>query len=133
MTLNYPSRTTTGCDGSQVDAEMFTAAASARNASTAPRPSHAWLSPFHRTVQNAGPSRVSSGRPDRIEELAHLELEAVAVTGKRLRRRQYMRRGRARLAGAALHVGDVGGDLLGALGRLLHVTGNLLGRRTLLF
>ena len=34
---------------------------------------------------------------------------------------------------AALHVGDVGTDLLGALRRLLHVAGNLLGRRTLPF
>ena len=34
---------------------------------------------------------------------------------------------------AALHIGDVGTDLLGALRRLLHVAGNLLGRRTLPF
>src|SRR5450755_3301313 len=74
-----------------------------------------------------------SGRPHRIEEFADFELEAVAVAGQRLRRRENLRRGRSGLAGAALHVGDVGGDLLGALGGLLDVAGNLLGRRTLLF
>src|SRR5665647_2304848 len=67
------------------------------------------------------------------EELADLELETVAVAGKRLRRRQHLRRGRAGLAGAALHVGDVGRDLLRALRGLLHVAGNLLRRRALLF
>ena len=35
--------------------------------------------------------------------------------------------------GAALHVGDVGGNLLGALGRLLYVAGDFLRRRALLF
>src|SRR5664279_3900425 len=75
----------------------------------------------------------SSGGPHRIEELADLELEPVAVAGQRLRCGKNLRRGRAGLAGAALHVGDVGRDLLGALGCLLHVAGNLLGRRALLF
>ena len=69
----------------------------------------------------------------RIEELADFELEAVAVAGQRLRRGEHLRRGRAGLAGAALHVGDVGRDLHGALSGLLHVAGNLLRRRTLLF
>src|SRR5712672_1509967 len=71
--------------------------------------------------------------PHRIEELADLELEAIAVTGQRLRRREHLRRSRSGLARPALHVGDVGGNLLGAVSRLLHVAGNFLGRRTLLF
>src|SRR6266853_1088242 len=54
-------------------------------------------------------------RPHRIQELADFELEAVAVAGERLGRGEHLRRGRTGLAGAALHVGDVGGDLLGAL------------------
>ena len=69
----------------------------------------------------------------RIQEPADFELEAVAVAGQRLRRRQHLRRRRAGLAGAALHVGDVGRDLLGALRRLLHVAGDLLRRGALLF
>ena len=76
---------------------------------------------------------VWSGRPYRVEELADLELEAVAVAGQRLRRREHLRGGRAGLAGAALHVGDIGRDLLGALRGLLHVAGNFLRRRALLF
>jgi hypothetical protein len=42
-------------------------------------------------------------------------------------------RPRTGLAGAALYIGDVGGNLLGALGCRLHVAGNLLGGSTLLF
>ena len=68
-----------------------------------------------------------------FEEFADLELEAVAVAGQRLRRRMNLRRGRAGLGGAALHVGDVGGDLLGALRGLLDVAGDFLRRRALLF
>jgi hypothetical protein len=75
---------------------------------------------------------VSSGGPYRIEELTDLELEALAVAGQRLCRQENLRGGRTGLAGAALHVGDVGGDLLGALRCLLHVAGNFLRRRTLL-
>src|SRR3981081_1026233 len=41
--------------------------------------------------------------------------------------------GGAGLGSAALHVGDVGGDLLGAVRSLLHVAGNLLRRSALLF
>src|ERR1700676_2832698 len=74
-----------------------------------------------------------SGGPDRVEELADFALEAVAAAGKRLRRRETLRGGKSGLAGAALHVGDVGRDLHGALSGLLHVAGNLLRRRALLF
>src|SRR5712664_714330 len=66
-----------------------------------------------------------SGGPHRVEELADFELEAIAVAGQRLCRGENLRRGRAGLAGAALHVGDVGGYLLGAVGGLLDVAGNL--------
>src|ERR1700682_2867865 len=69
----------------------------------------------------------ASGGPNRTEEFADLELEAAAVAGQRLRRGEHWRGGRAGLAGAALHVGDVGGDLLGAVGCLLHLARNLLG------
>src|SRR5438034_9106752 len=74
-----------------------------------------------------------SGRPDRIEELADFELEPVAVAGQRLCRRENLRGGRAGLTGAALDVGDVGGDLLGSLRGLLDVAGELLGGRALVF
>src|ERR1035437_24650 len=74
-----------------------------------------------------------SGRPYRVEELADLELEPVAVAGQRLRCGKNLRRGRSGLAGAALNVGDVGTHLHRALGCLLHVAGNLLCRRALLF
>src|SRR3979409_2473721 len=74
-----------------------------------------------------------SGRSHRVEELADFELEALAVAGQRLCRQENLRGGRTGLAGAALHVGDVGGDLLGAVSRLLDVAGNFLRRRTLLF
>src|ERR1700733_9196924 len=77
-------------------------------------------------------SAAGSGRPDGTEELADLELEAVAVGRQRLGCRQNLRGGRTGLAGAALHIGDVGGNLLGALRRLLHVAGDFLGRRPLL-
>ena len=56
------------------------------------------------------------GRPYRIEELADFELEPVRVAGQRLRRGEHLRRGRAGLAGPALHVSDVRTHLLGALG-----------------
>ena len=46
---------------------------------------------------------------------------------------EHLRRGRAGLAGATLHIGDVGGNLLGAPGGLLHVAGDFLGCGTLLF
>ena len=49
-----------------------------------------------------------SGCPDRIEELADLELEAVAFARQRLRRRKNLRGSRTGFAGAALHVADVG-------------------------
>ena len=58
-----------------------------------------------------------SGCPDRVEEFADLELEPVAFARQRLRRRMNLRGGRSGLAGAALHVGDVGGDLLRARAR----------------
>jgi hypothetical protein len=51
---------------------------------------------------------LSSGGAHRVEELADFKLEPVAVAGQRLRRGENLRRGRAGLAGAALHVGDVG-------------------------
>src|SRR4051794_34369901 len=72
------------------------------------------------------------GRPDRIQELANLGLEACAIAGQHLRRRQDLRGSRAGLARAALHVGDVGRHLLGALRRLLHVPGDFLGGCALL-
>ena len=96
------------------------------------QPGRISYAPLGRNRRPARPAALS-GRPHRIEELADFELEAVAVAGQRLRRGENLRRGRAGLAGAALHVGDVGGDLLGALRRLLHVAGNLLRRRALLF
>src|SRR5882724_36288 len=74
-----------------------------------------------------------SGRAHRVEELVDLDLETVAVARQRLRGRENLGGGRAGFGGAALHVGDVGGDLLGAVGGLLHVAGNLLRRRALLF
>src|SRR6266704_1866253 len=80
-----------------------------------------------------GAGFVTSGGPHRVEELADFQLEAVAVAGQRLRRGENLRRGRSGFAGATLHIGDVGGDLLGALRCLLHVAGNLLRRRALLF
>src|ERR1700687_3928149 len=80
-----------------------------------------------------GPGSLLSGGADRIEKLADFELEPVAVAGQRLCRRENLRRGQAGLAGAALHVGDVGRNLHRALRRLLNVTGNFLRRRALLF
>src|SRR5882762_11604461 len=80
-----------------------------------------------------GPGSLLSGGPHRVEELADFQLEAVAVAGQQLCRGENLRRGRSGLAGTALHVGDVRRDLLGALGGLLDVAGNLLGRRALLF
>src|SRR5689334_9519568 len=78
-------------------------------------------------------STVSSGRADGVEEFPDLYLETVAVARQHLRRRQHLRGSGAGLGSAALHVGDVRRDLLGALSCLLHVAGNLLGRRALLF
>src|SRR5690242_4794266 len=66
-------------------------------------------------------------RADVSQELADFGLQPVGVVRKHLRRREHLRRSRAGLGCAALHVGDVGRDLLGALGRLLHVAGDLLG------
>src|SRR5882724_9598503 len=74
-----------------------------------------------------------SGRAHRVEELVDLDLETVAVTRQRLCGRENLGGGRAGLGGTALHVGDVGGDLLGAVGGLLHVAGDFLGRGPLLF
>ena len=54
-------------------------------------------------------------------------LEAIAVTRQRLRRREHLRERRSGLAGAALDVDDVVGDLLDALRRLLGVAGDFLG------
>src|SRR5882724_1893197 len=87
--------------------------------------------PESRTPAPFGAGFVRSGGPHRVEEFADLELEAVAVAGQC--RGENLRRGRSGFAGAALHVGDVRRDLLRALSRLLHVAGNLMGRRTLLF
>src|SRR5215475_12455616 len=61
-----------------------------------------------------------SGGAHRIEEAADLALEPVAVGRQRLRRSEHLRGCRAGLARTALHVGDGGRDLLGALGCLLH-------------
>src|SRR3954462_14749864 len=57
-----------------------------------------------------------SGRPHRIEKPADLELEAIGITRQRLRRRKYLRGCRSGFAGATLHVGNVGRNLLGTLG-----------------
>src|SRR5882757_6074031 len=77
--------------------------------------------------------RTPLGRPDGAEELADLALEPAAFAGQRFCRRQHLGGGRSGLAGAMLHVGDVVGDLLGAVGGLLHIAGNFLSRRALLF
>ena len=61
----------------------------------------------------------TSGGSHRLEKLADLELEAAAVAGQHLRRGQHLRGRRAGLARAALHVGDVGRDLLRAVRGLL--------------
>src|SRR6267378_4807007 len=96
------------------------------------KPTERWAHQLERASdKNSG--LCLSGRSYRIEELADFELEAVRVAGQGLRRREHLRRSRSGLAGAALHVGDVGGDLLGAVSGLLDVAGNFLGRRTLLF
>ena len=50
-----------------------------------------------------------------------------------MRGREHLRGRRTGFAGAALHVGDIGRDLLGAFGGLLHVAGDFLRRRALLF
>jgi hypothetical protein len=50
-------------------------------------------------------------RPHRREELIDLALEVVAVARERLRRGEHLRGGRTGLAGAAIDVGDLGGDL----------------------
>src|SRR5580658_8791737 len=47
----------------------------------------------------------ASGGADRVEELAHLELEPVAFVGERLRRRQDLRRRRPGLGGVAADAG----------------------------
>src|SRR6185437_12557130 len=59
------------------------------------------------------PEIACSGGPHRGEELAHLGLEPTAVAGQHLRRREHLRGGRSGIAGAALHIGDVSGHLLG--------------------
>ena len=74
-----------------------------------------------------------SGGAHRLEEFGDLELETVAVARQRLRRGENVRRGGLRLGRAALHVGDVGGDHLRPLRGLLHVAGDFLRRRALLF
>jgi hypothetical protein len=74
-----------------------------------------------------------SGRPHRVEELADFEFEAVGVAGKRLRGGEYLRGSRSGLAGATLHIGDVGRDLLRALRGLLDVARDFLRRCALLF
>src|SRR6266851_5582520 len=61
-----------------------------------------------------------SGRAHGVEESADLGLEAVRVARQRLRRGEHLRGCRSGFAGAALHVGDIGTHLLGALRRLLH-------------
>src|SRR5450756_2533481 len=80
-----------------------------------------------------GPGSVRSGRPDRAQELADLGPEPVALERQRFRRGEHLRRGRSGLAGATLHVGDVGRDLRGTLGGMLDVAGYFLRRRALLF
>src|SRR5258708_40011721 len=65
-------------------------------------------------------------RPHRIQELADLELEAVAVARQRLRRRENLRGGRAALTGAAVHLAAVGGERLGARGRLVPAVGGFV-------
>jgi len=74
-----------------------------------------------------------SGGADRGQEFGDFGPETAAIAGQRFRGREHLRGRRAGLGGAALHVGDVGGDLLGALRGLLHVAGDFLGGRTLLF
>ncbi len=68
-----------------------------------------------------------------VRNLPTSVLSRVLSLDSDLRRREHLRGCRAGLGRAALHVGDVGGDLLGALRRLLHVAGDFLGRCTLLF
>src|SRR5689334_24066833 len=67
-----------------------------------------------------------SGCAHRIEEFSDLALEPITVGRQHLRRGEHLRGGRTGLGRATLHVGDVGGDLLGALGGLLHVARNFL-------
>src|SRR3981081_1846705 len=63
--------------------------------------------------------RSRSGRAHRVQELADLELEPVAVARQRWGRGQHLRGGRSGLAGTALHVGDIGGhDRLGSVREL---------------
>src|SRR5882672_9754946 len=83
-------------------------------------------------MESAGVTGLS-GRPYRIEELADFELETVALTRQRPRRRMNLRGGRSGIAGAALHIGDVRTHFRRALRGLLDVAGYLLGCRTLLF
>src|SRR5260370_7859851 len=93
----------------------------ARSARRLPAPTASLTSPrrwpWHRKIAARRCSRSArSGRAHRVEELADLELEAIAVAGQSLRRGEYPRRGGAAPAGAAPHVAAVGGDLLSALG-----------------
>jgi len=59
--------------------------------------------------------------PYRVEELADFELEALAVTGQRLRRGEHLRRSRSGPLAPRCTSVNVGGNLLGAVGGLLHV------------
>src|SRR3979411_2711395 len=75
---------------------------------------------FLRLVETVG-ARTRSGRPDRVEEFADFELEPVAFTRQRFRRRVNLRGGRSGLGCAMLHVGDVGGYLVRPHRRVLDV------------
>ncbi|WP_376708877.1 methyl-accepting chemotaxis protein, partial [Bradyrhizobium japonicum] len=66
------------------------------------------------------------------QEFSDFVLQPVAVGRQHLGGRKHLRGRRAGLGRAALHVGDVGGDLLGAVSGLLHVARDLLGRGALL-
>src|SRR4051812_33975900 len=76
--------------------------------------------------------RRSLRRAHRREEVADLILQRGAVAGERLGGGEDLRRGRAGFGRAALHVGDVRRDLLGALRGLLDVARDFLGGGTLL-
>src|SRR4051812_20372488 len=68
----------------------------------------------------------------RRKEFVDFELEVIALRRQRLGRCQHLRGGRTGLAGAAVDIADVGGDLRGAFGGLADIAGDLARRRALL-